>query len=277
MATDITATPMLVNGDNLTRDEFIRRWEQMPGIKRAELIGGIVYMPSPLSTDHGETDFDVTGWLCFYKAMTPGCIGGSNVTSYILDDCPQPDVNLRIAPECGGRSYVEDKYLADSPEMLTEVCLSSESIDLNQKLELYEEAKVQEYLVVIVKKKEIVGTASKEVSMCSSIQMPKGFIAHESSLGYGSIARHSSTRTWFRCWPRCKKASRPTNISGSSKTWQAASANPSVNKKKPDVARRAFRTFRGTARLVLDSVEKRRRAASCGATCRCKPRLGCRG
>jgi hypothetical protein len=39
--------------------------------------------------------------------------------------------------------------------MLTEVCLSSESIDLHQKRDLYEEAKVQEYLVVIVKRKQI--------------------------------------------------------------------------------------------------------------------------
>jgi len=155
MATDITATPTLANGDNLTRDEFIRIWEQLPGIKRAELIGGIVYMPSPLSLDHGDQDFDVTTWLGVYKAATPGCLGGTNTTSYILDDCPQPDVNLRIAPECGGRSYIEDKYIAGSPEMLTEICLSSESIDLHQKRDLYEEAKVQEYLVVIVKKKQI--------------------------------------------------------------------------------------------------------------------------
>ena len=146
--------PPLINGDHLDQKTFHERYEAMPDV-RAELIGGIVYMPSPLSTNHGETDFDVTAWLGFYKAMTPGCLGGSNTTSYILDDCPQPDVNLRIAPECGGRSYIEDKYVAGSPEMLTEVCLSSESIDLNQKRDLYEEAKVQEYLVVIVKRKQI--------------------------------------------------------------------------------------------------------------------------
>ena len=39
-----------------------------------------------------------------YKAMTPGCAGGSYTTTYILDDCPQPDVNLRIVSEVGGRS-----------------------------------------------------------------------------------------------------------------------------------------------------------------------------
>ena len=155
MTTDITATPTLTAGDRLTREEFVRIWDQLPHIKFAELIGGIVYMPPALSTDHGESDFDIIGWLNYYKAFTPGCIGGSNVTSYILEDCPQPDVNLRIAPECGGRSFIIDKYVGGSPELLTEVSLSSKSIDLNEKRDLYEEAKVQEYLVVIVKKKQI--------------------------------------------------------------------------------------------------------------------------
>jgi hypothetical protein len=33
----------LVAGDRLTRDDFLRRWEAMPNVKFAELIGGIVY------------------------------------------------------------------------------------------------------------------------------------------------------------------------------------------------------------------------------------------
>jgi hypothetical protein len=32
-------------GDYLCRDEFLRRWEAMPSLRKAELIGGIVYMP----------------------------------------------------------------------------------------------------------------------------------------------------------------------------------------------------------------------------------------
>jgi hypothetical protein len=35
-------------GDQLTREEFLRRWEAHPRIKLAELIGGTVYMPSPV-------------------------------------------------------------------------------------------------------------------------------------------------------------------------------------------------------------------------------------
>ena len=49
-----TAIEPLSPGDQLTRaEEFLRPiWEAHPEIKRAELLGGIVYMPSPLSVQH---------------------------------------------------------------------------------------------------------------------------------------------------------------------------------------------------------------------------------
>jgi hypothetical protein len=44
----------LENGDRLTRIEFERRYEAMPEIKKAELVEGIVYTPSPVKLDqHG--------------------------------------------------------------------------------------------------------------------------------------------------------------------------------------------------------------------------------
>ncbi len=36
--------PPLENGDRLTRDEFERRYEAMPHLKKAELIEGEVYI-----------------------------------------------------------------------------------------------------------------------------------------------------------------------------------------------------------------------------------------
>src|ERR1022692_2807735 len=111
MSTELSTELSLEAGDNLTREEFIRIWEQLPRVKRAELIGGMVYMPSPTSLDHGEMDINAATFLGVYKAMTPGCSGGSNTTTYILDDCPQPDINLRIVEECGGKSWAENKYL----------------------------------------------------------------------------------------------------------------------------------------------------------------------
>jgi hypothetical protein len=46
--------PPLETGDRLTRAEFLRRWEAHPEIKKAELIGGRVFMPSPLCLQQRE-------------------------------------------------------------------------------------------------------------------------------------------------------------------------------------------------------------------------------
>lgn len=147
--------PPLAAGDKLTRDEFIRRWEMHPEIKFAELIDGVVYMPSPVSTEHGDMDSDVGGWLSVYKAWTRGTASGRNSTTFLLDDSPQPDLNLRILPEHGGGSWVEDEYLHGVPELLAEVCRSSVAYDLNQKFDLYQAAGVPEYLAVLMFEQEI--------------------------------------------------------------------------------------------------------------------------
>ena len=39
----------LHNGGQMSRDEFLWPWEQIPEIKRAELIDGMVYLSSPRS------------------------------------------------------------------------------------------------------------------------------------------------------------------------------------------------------------------------------------
>ena len=45
----------LENGDRLTRREFERRYAARPDIKKAELIEGVVHMPSPVRfAGHGE-------------------------------------------------------------------------------------------------------------------------------------------------------------------------------------------------------------------------------
>jgi Uma2 family endonuclease len=51
---------------------------------------------------------------------------------------------LRIKPDFGGQSKDAEKYLADAPEFVVEVCGSSRSYDLGAKLELYERAGVCE-------------------------------------------------------------------------------------------------------------------------------------
>jgi hypothetical protein len=73
--------PPLQLGEHLTADEFERRYDAMPELKKAELIEGIVYMGSPVSIDdHAEPDSDVATWLGVYKAYTPGTQTGCNAT-----------------------------------------------------------------------------------------------------------------------------------------------------------------------------------------------------
>jgi hypothetical protein len=147
--------PELAAGDKLTRAEFLRRWEAHPEIKNAELIGGIVYMASPVSLDHGVMHSDVGLWLGLYGVATPGTACGFRTTSFILEDTPQPDVHLRILPECGGSSAVEDVYLGGCPELFAEICDSSASYDLHVKFELYQAAGIPEYMVILLDEHEV--------------------------------------------------------------------------------------------------------------------------
>ena len=72
--------PPLRTGDRLTWPEFERRYEAMPDVRKAELIEGVVYVPSPVSEEHSGPHFYLMGWLTHYSAATPGVVGGDNGT-----------------------------------------------------------------------------------------------------------------------------------------------------------------------------------------------------
>ena len=142
-------TTTLENGDRLTRCEFERRYARRPDLKKAQLIEGIVYMPSPVSVAHAGRHAMIQTVLLVYAASTPGVHGYDNATLRLdLDNEPQPDVLLRLASEAGGRSRVsDDGYLEGAPELIVEVAATSASIDLHDKLRAYRRNAVQEYLV----------------------------------------------------------------------------------------------------------------------------------
>ncbi len=142
-------TPELRAGDRLTRAEFERRYEAMPHLKKAELIEGVVYMPSPVSTEeHGGPHFDLITWMGVYRAQTLGVQGGDNATLRLdLNNEPQPDAFLRILPEFGGQSYTLNGYVEGAPELVAEVAASSASYDLHDKLNAYRRNGVREYVV----------------------------------------------------------------------------------------------------------------------------------
>jgi Uma2 family endonuclease len=141
----------------MTQPEFHRRYAAYSGDAKFELIGGIVYMASPLRWPHGTYHSELSFALGLYKAATPGIEAGDNATTILSDESePQPDLALRILPECGGQSRLnEDEYVEGAPELIAEIAYSSRAIDLHQKRIDYEQAGVQEYLVVCVEEQEL--------------------------------------------------------------------------------------------------------------------------
>ncbi len=148
-APSAVGVPALEAGDHLTRAEFERRYKAMPGLKKAELLEGVVYMPSPVKPLHGGPHILLAGWITYYLAQTPGLDAADN-TTVRLDDVnePQPDLLLALQPVAGGQLYIdEDGYYAGTPEFVAEVAASSVSYDVHAKLHIYQRNGVREYLI----------------------------------------------------------------------------------------------------------------------------------
>jgi Uma2 family endonuclease len=142
--------PPLEPGDRLSRAEFERRYEAMPNLKKAELIEGVVYMPSPVRLRrHGSPHFNIIFWLGLYKAATRGVTGADNTSVRLdLDNEPQPDAVLLIDPDKGGQAKVSlDDYIEKAPELVAEIAASTASYDLHTKLHIYRRNGVREYIV----------------------------------------------------------------------------------------------------------------------------------
>ncbi len=94
----------LFAGDRLSRAEFERRYHAQPALKKAELIDGIVYMPSPVKYKrHSNPHLSLGGWLTNYLVATPHVEGGDNATVRMDNQNePQPDLLLRIDRALGG-------------------------------------------------------------------------------------------------------------------------------------------------------------------------------
>lgn len=147
----------LHNGDTMTQQEFHRRYLACPEGVKAELVGGVVHLPSPVKRPHGTHHFKLSLVLGLYEEQTPGTEGGDNMTAILDKDSePQPDLMLRILTEFGGQSrYDDEEYLVGAPELVIEVAHSSRSLDLNRKRQDYLAAGVQEYVVYSIEEQEL--------------------------------------------------------------------------------------------------------------------------
>jgi Uma2 family endonuclease len=144
----VQAPAPLVEGERLDQREFHRRYEAMPPGTRAELIDGVVFMPSPVGHEQGRAHVPVILWLDRYAENTPGTEVLDNASTVLgRKSEPQPDALLRILPECGGRTRDERGLVAGAPELVVEVAKATRYVDLGPKRLDYERAGVREYIV----------------------------------------------------------------------------------------------------------------------------------
>src|SRR5438874_10993555 len=92
----------LVEGQRLDQPTFHALYEAMPPGTRAELIGGVVYMPSPVGYSHGDAQVTAITWLSYYRENTAGVQALDNASTVLgWRSEPQPDGSLRLRPEGG--------------------------------------------------------------------------------------------------------------------------------------------------------------------------------
>ena len=144
-------TLALESGDQMSLDEFRRRYNCRPDIKKAELIDGVVYVSSPVRfPQHADPHGILVTEFGLYRKNTYGVVLGDNATWHCPDlvNEVQPDTMLRRRRDRGGTSWLDsDGYVCGVPELCAEVSASSASYDLNTKKALYARLGVLEYLV----------------------------------------------------------------------------------------------------------------------------------
>ena len=154
--TGTTAPALLVEGQKLDQATFHERYEAMPLGTRAELINGVVYMPSPVGPEHGRALVPTLVWLSYYQENTPGVEVLDNTSTALYPKGePQPDAQLRILPEYGGRTLTERRLVRGVPELIVEVSHASRFTDLGPKFDDYERVGVLEYVVRALEPDEI--------------------------------------------------------------------------------------------------------------------------
>ena len=138
----------LTEGQRLDQPTFHARYEAMPPGIRAELINGVVLMPSPVGPAHGRAHFPTIAWLSYYVENTPGIEGNDARRRHWGRSEPQPDVLLRILPEYGGdqtdRQFVQGVPGRHSPRLPTHHAICS---TLARSSRTMSRAGVSEYIV----------------------------------------------------------------------------------------------------------------------------------
>ena len=129
----------------MSRAEFHRRYSQHPEIKKAELVEGVVHLPSPVSLAHSRAHGLATVWLSHFVAVNRSVEVFIEPTILLdLDNEPQPDIVVRrLGPSRGEQST----YVDVPPDLVVEISGTTVSYDLHAKNNAYRRNGVQEYIV----------------------------------------------------------------------------------------------------------------------------------
>ena len=91
----------LRTGDCMTRKEFHRVYSQMPADFQAELIGGIVYVASPLKLWHGANHLPL-GTLLFNRLQQPVDRSTASVRATRVTECASTWCRASANSDCVG-------------------------------------------------------------------------------------------------------------------------------------------------------------------------------
>ncbi len=178
--TQMVTVPPLIEGQRLEQPVFHERYEAMPPGTHAELIDGVVYMPSPVGPEHGRAHVPTLVWLSYYLENTPGVEALDNTSTALgLKSEPQPDGLLRILPEFGGRTRTDRRFVRGVPEMVIEVSHTSRYNDLGPKLDDYQRAGVQEYIVRALEPDEVLWFVLRADQFAELPRGPDGILRSE--------------------------------------------------------------------------------------------------
>ena len=148
--------PTLVEGQRLDQPTFHALYQAMPPGTRAELIDGVVYMPSPVSLEHGEAHVLVIVWLDYYADETRGTRVLDNATTILGWKSEPPSLGCCILPDYWlGLMRHWQCIRPWSSVSIVEVSKATRYVDLGPKLRDYERAGVLEYVVRAIDPDEI--------------------------------------------------------------------------------------------------------------------------
>ena len=191
--------PPLIAGQRLDQHTFHERYKAMPPETRAELVGGVVHMPSPLRFDHGDVNIDLSYWLGHYQRFTKG-VRSSNNATVKLDGAGevQPDTQLRIPAELGGRTTIDEGgYIRGAPELIVEIARSSRAFDLGRRRPITSVPGCWNMSLWSSTPTRSTGSSAATIALKTCLPGPTASIARRYSPASGLILVHCTPRIWI--------------------------------------------------------------------------------